>query len=179
MKKTLLKFFLFLTGVIALFAIAIMTIRHFGFQTEHEVSSHPFKRHPIEMIAHRGGALEAPENTFAAFDQALKVSAHFILEMDIHLTKDEHLVVIHDDTVDRTTNGKGAVADMILAQLQELDAGWRYQNAEGKYIYRSQGLQIPSLRQVLERYPRQRMIIELKSLSTEAAQKFIDVIEGI
>ncbi len=177
MKKTLLKFFLLLTGVLIFFTVVIIIIRHFGFQIKHKASYHQFKRNSIEMIAHRGGALEAPENTLIAFDQAIKISPHFILEMDIHLTKDDHLVVIHDDTVDRTTNGQGTVANMTLKQLQKLDAGWHYQNDEDKYIYRSQGIRIPSLRQVLERYPRQKMIIELKSLSTKAAQKLIDVIE--
>ena len=179
MKKALLKLLLLLTGVIVFATVVIMTIRHFGFQVERKAPNHPFKikRDSIEMIAHRGGALEAPENTLIAFEGALKVSTHFILEMDIHLTKDEHLAVIHDDTVDRTTNGKGAVSEMTLEELQKLDAGWHYQNDKEEYIYRSQGIQIPSLRQVLERYPRQRMIIELKSLSTKAAQKFIDVIE--
>lgn len=171
------KFFLLLIGVIVSVAIAIIMMRYFGFQVERETSDHQFKRTSIEMIAHRGGALEAPENTLTAFDQVLQISPHFILEMDIHLTKDEHLAVIHDETVDRTTNGKGAVSEMTLEQLQELDAGWYYQNDKGEYIYRSQGVQIPSLRQVLERYPQQKMIVELKSLSTEAAQKFIDVIE--
>ena len=176
-KKTLLKFFLFLTVVIACFAVVIITVRHFGLQTEHETPNHLFKRASIEIIAHRGGALEAPENTLTAFDRALEISPHFILEMDIHLTKDEHLAVIHDDTVNRTTNGKGAVSEMTMEQLQKLDAGWHYQNDKGEYTYRSQGVQIPSLRQVLEKYPHQKMIVELKSLSTKAAQKFIDVIE--
>ena len=177
MKNTLLKFFLLLIGVIVFFTVVIIAIRHSGFQIDRKAPLHQFKRDSFQMIAHRGGALEAPENTFAAFDQAIKISPHLILEMDIHLTKDDHLVVIHDDTVDRTTNSQGTVADMTLEQLQKLNAGWHYQNDEDKYIYRSQGIRIPSLRQVLERYPRQKMIIELKSLSTKAAQKFIDIIE--
>ena len=177
MRKTLLKFFLLLSGIIAFFTVVIIIIRHSGFQKEHETPNHLFKRASIEMIAHRGGALEAPENTLMAFDHTIEISPHFILEMDIRLTKDEHLVVIHDDKVSRTTNGKGTVSEMTLEELQKLDAGWHYQNDKGEYIYRSQGVQIPSLRKVLEKYPHQKMIIELKSLSIKAAQKFIDVIE--
>ena len=177
MKNTIFKFFLLLAVVIVFATVAILLTRYFGFQTEHKTRNHQFKRDSIQMIAHRGGSLESPENTLLAFDHTMKISPHFILEMDIHLTKDEHLAVIHDDTVDRTTNGKGAVSEMTLEELQELDAGWQYQNDKGEYIYRSQGVQIPSLRQVLERYPQQKMIVELKSLSTKAAQKFIDVIE--
>ena len=153
MKKTLLKFFLLLTVIIIFFTIVIIITRHFGFQTEQKAPNHQFKRGSLKMIAHRGGALEAPENTLVAFDQAIKVSSHFILEMDIHLTKDEHLAVIHDDTVDRTTNGEGAVANMTLTELQKLDAGWHYQNNEGEYIYRSQGIQVPSLRQSARKIP--------------------------
>src|SRR5947207_506519 len=74
------------------------------------------------VIAHRGASSYAPENTMAAFDLALQIgSSH--LELDVHLTRDDYLVVIHDDTLDRTTNGTGPVASQTLAALQMLDAG--------------------------------------------------------
>jgi len=74
------------------------------------------------IIAHRGASSYAPENTIAAFDLALQIGACH-LELDVHLTRDDHLVVIHDDTVDRTTSGTGPVASQTLAALQALDAG--------------------------------------------------------
>ena len=74
------------------------------------------------VIAHRGASSYAPENTIAAFDLALQMGARH-LELDVHLTRDDYLVVIHDDTVDRTTNGAGPVASQTLAALQALDAG--------------------------------------------------------
>ena len=74
------------------------------------------------LIAHRGASGHAPENTLAAFKKAVALGTNFI-ETDLHLTRDARLVAIHDGTVDRTTNGKGAVHDMTLAELRRLDAG--------------------------------------------------------
>ncbi|HEY2350930.1 MAG TPA: glycerophosphodiester phosphodiesterase family protein [Candidatus Acidoferrum sp.] len=74
------------------------------------------------LIAHRGASGYAPENTLAAFKKAVTLGATFI-ETDLQLTRDARLVAIHDETVNRTTNGKGAVHDMTLADLRRLDAG--------------------------------------------------------
>ena len=89
-----------------------------------------FNEHPpkqVEMtgmisVAHRGASSYAPENTQAAFQKGLELGADF-LECDVHLSKDGELIIMHDDKVDRTTNGKGFVKDMTLAELKELDAG--------------------------------------------------------
>jgi glycerophosphoryl diester phosphodiesterase len=75
------------------------------------------------IIAHRGDSAHRPENTMAAFVSALELGAD-ILELDVQLTKDGHLAVMHDETVDRTTNGKGALRDITLADLRELSAGY-------------------------------------------------------
>jgi len=74
------------------------------------------------MIAHRGASGYAPENTMAAFRRAFAQGVTF-METDLQLSRDSHLVAIHDDTVDRTTNGHGKVHDMTLAELRKLDAG--------------------------------------------------------
>lgn len=74
------------------------------------------------VFAHRGASACAPQNTLAAFELAAKQGAHGI-ELDVHLTRDRQLAVIHDATVDATTDGQGAVAQMSLAQLKKLDAG--------------------------------------------------------
>ena len=74
-------------------------------------------------IAHQGGEDEAPSNTMYAYDRAMRLGSD-MLETDIHVTKDDKIVVIHDSTVDRTTNGTGSVYDMTLAQIQKLDAGY-------------------------------------------------------
>jgi glycerophosphoryl diester phosphodiesterase len=93
------------------------------------------------IIAHRGASGHAPENTFAAFERAVQLGAIFI-ETDIHLTRDAKFVAIHDATVDRTTNGHGAVHQFTLAELRDLDAGLWF---DRQYS----GQRIPSLEEVL------------------------------
>ena len=78
---------------------------------------------PPLVIAHRGDSAHRPENTLASFASALEVGVD-IVELDVQLTADGHVVVIHDPTVDRTTNGSGRVADIPLAELRRLSAGY-------------------------------------------------------
>jgi len=82
-------------------------------------------RHPgrILVIAHRGASAEAPENTLAAIERAIEIGADAI-EFDIRSTFDDKLVLMHDETVDRTTNGSGSVAGMTLGNIKTLDAGY-------------------------------------------------------
>jgi glycerophosphoryl diester phosphodiesterase len=75
-----------------------------------------------QFIAHRGGKVTTPENTLAAFHNAVGLGAD-VLEFDVQMTVDGHLVVIHDDTVDRTTDGTGLIGEMTLEQIRDLDAG--------------------------------------------------------
>jgi glycerophosphoryl diester phosphodiesterase len=106
---------------------------------------------PPVCIAHRGAAGDAPENTLRAFERALEQGATF-LELDVHLVHDR-LLVIHDDTVDRTTDGTGPLAAHSLAELRALDAG--------------EGERIPFLEEVLELAAgRARLNIELKGPGT-------------
>jgi glycerophosphoryl diester phosphodiesterase len=88
----------------------------------------PKLKHRIAVIAHRGGRALAPENTFAAFRKAIKLGADYV-EIDVRATRDNALVLMHDGTVDRTTNGTGAVADMDLEALRRLDAGVKFSPA--------------------------------------------------
>lgn len=94
------------------------------------------------VIAHRGASGHAPENTLAAFRKAVGLGATFI-ETDLQLSRDAHFVAIHDSTVNRTTNGKGAVHDLTLAQLRQLDAGsWFGSQFSGE--------RIPTLEEILQ-----------------------------
>jgi glycerophosphoryl diester phosphodiesterase len=95
------------------------------------------------IVAHRGASGYAPENTYAAFDLAVKMGADMI-EMDIHPTSDGRLVVIHDDTVDRTTNGHGKVSEMPYEQIRELNAAARYIDRDPE--------QVPLFSDVLSKY---------------------------
>ncbi|UAC47998.1 glycerophosphodiester phosphodiesterase [Bacillus aquiflavi] len=94
------------------------------------------------IFAHRGSKGTHPENTSAAFKEAVRLGVDGI-ELDVHLTKDNELVVIHDETVDRTTNGSGYVKEMTLAEIKSLDAGsWFSSKFESETI--------PTLSEVLE-----------------------------
>jgi glycerophosphoryl diester phosphodiesterase len=86
------------------------------------------------VFAHRGAMGYAPENTFAAFELALKQGAD-VIEFDVHLSADQQVVVIHDETLERTTNGHGIVGETTLADLKKLDAGsWRGAEFAGQKI---------------------------------------------
>lgn len=123
----------------------------------------------VMVIAHRGASSYAPENTLAAFDLALEMGAHHI-ELDVDLTSDGHIVVIHDDTVDRTTNGSGPVTSHTLAALRALDAGsWFGDKFTGE--------RIPTFHEVLERYKgRAHLHTEIKGHSPSLAQRTADLI---
>lgn len=95
-----------------------------------------------KVIAHRGSKGTHPENTLAAFQEALRVESDGI-ELDLHLTKDQQLVVIHDESVNRTTNGKGKVKDMTLYEIKQLDAGSSFSPA-----FKDE--KIPSFQEVLD-----------------------------
>jgi glycerophosphoryl diester phosphodiesterase len=100
-----------------------------------------------QVFAHRGGCALGPENTITAFERGLAAGADG-LEMDVHLSSDGVVVVHHDETLDRTTNGSGPIAARTAAELARLDAG--------------DNLGVPTLRDVLRRFPAVPIIIELK-----------------
>lgn len=105
------------------------------------------------IIAHRGASGIAPENTLTAFILAAEQGAHFV-ELDLRITRDGYLVVCHDASVDRTTNGRGPVHEHTLAELQSLDAGYAFTPDGGAtYPFRGLGLRIPTLEEVLAALP--------------------------
>jgi glycerophosphoryl diester phosphodiesterase len=121
------------------------------------------------VIAHRGASAYAPENTVAAFDLALGMGARH-LELDVEATSDGHIVVIHDDTVDRTSDGSGPVTGHTLEALQGLDAGsW--------FGARFAGERIPTLDAVLDRYRgRAHLHAEIKGRSPHLARRTADLV---
>lgn len=114
------------------------------------------------VMAHRGGGGLWPENTMLAFERASDLGVDAI-ELDVHSTSDGVLVVIHDATVDRTTNGTGRVNDLTLAEVKRLDAGYRW-SADGMktFPWLGKGLSVPTLDEVLTRLPKMRFNIEPK-----------------
>lgn len=119
---------------------------------------------PTLHISHRGGAAMAPENTLAAFSLAVREYRTEMLEIDIQMTSDGTLVVCHDPTVDRCTDGCGEVASMTLNQLQALDAGYAFTRDGGRsFPFRGGGVRIPSLAEALRAFPAMRWNVELKA----------------
>lgn len=97
------------------------------------------------ICAHRGDMNTHPENTLSAFREAVRLGAHMI-ELDVRLTKDSMLVILHDETVDRTTNGTGRLSDLTLEQVKALDAGsWKSEKFTGE--------RIPAFREALSVMP--------------------------
>lgn len=130
---------------------------------------HPILAGAPLLIAHRGGSGLAPENTLAAFRQAVDDWDADMIELDVHATADGECVVIHDPTVDRTTDGTGRVATMTLAELRRLDAGYRFTPDQGKtYPFRGRGVRIPTIDEVLEALPGIRLTVELKVGAAQA-----------
>ncbi len=125
-------------------------------------------------IAHRGGGGLAPEGTITAFEQAQALGVD-MFEYDIHMTLDGHLVVIHDNTVDRITNGQGFVNELTLRDIQKLDAGYHFVDRNGDYAYRGQGVYLPTVAEMFERYPQMRHLIEIKDTNRpELYRKIVD-----
>lgn len=111
----------------------------------------------IKFIGHRGAAGEAPENTLAAFERGLQVGVD-VVELDVHLSRDDQLIVMHDPRVDRTTDGSGLIRDLTLADLRRLNAAAKF---KGALDYPAQ--QIPTLQEVYARVgTRAHMLIEIK-----------------
>ena len=125
------------------------------------------------VYAHRGGAALRPENTVEAFDHGLACGAEG-LEFDVQLSKDGIVVIHHDATLERTTNGCGPLAACTAAELATVDAGFNFGDGRGGYPYRGRGIAVPTLRDVLRRYPSAALIIELKVGGDELARRVVD-----
>ena len=132
------------------------------------------------VYAHRGGAALRPENTIASFDYGLSLGADG-LEFDVRLSRDGVVVVHHDATLERTTNGRGALSSYTADELSHVDAGHWFTPADAtrkpgepdSFPYRGQGHGIPRLKQVLSRYPGVPLIIELKVNDPDLAHRTI------
>jgi glycerophosphoryl diester phosphodiesterase len=132
---------------------------------------------PTLLIPHRFGAQDWPEGTQLALDESIRSCRPQVQEMDVQSTRDGQLVVLHNPTVDDYTEATGRVSDFTLAQLKQLDFGYRFTRDGGKtYPYRGQGLGILTPEQVLSSHPEMRFNIELKPESGAAADTFVQML---
>ncbi len=169
------KWFRVILGFVAVLLIAYVVLALLA----QPAGDHPFFTHspsPPLVIAHRGGRGLWPENTLYGFEQAVALGVD-VLEMDIHSTADGVLVVMHDDTVDRTTNGVGPVHSLILDELKALDAGHNWSADDGQtFPYRGQGIAVPTLEEVFTVFPNVTMNIEIKQADPSIAASFCQLI---
>ncbi len=128
------------------------------------------------LFAHRGGSLEAPENTLEAFQNGLTQGCDR-LELDIHASADGELVVIHDPTLERTTDGTGEVRRRTLAELRQLDAGAQFIAADSSRPFAGRGLRIPTFVEVLEQFPEVALNVEIKQGEPAIVQATFDLLE--
>ncbi|MDP1547964.1 MAG: glycerophosphodiester phosphodiesterase [Anaerolineales bacterium] len=147
--------------------------------TTRPAPNHPYYaadlNYPL-VIAHQGGDNLWPGNTMFAFQNAVNLGVD-ALEMDLHITSDGILVLIHDETVDRTTDGTGDVEAMTYEELQQFDAGYDWSMDGGAtFPFRDQGITVPILEDVFAEFPYMRMTIELKKTNTSMTKPFCDLI---
>jgi glycerophosphoryl diester phosphodiesterase len=130
------------------------------------------------LVAHRGGSALAPENTLAAFDQAAALQADAI-ETDVRLTRDGVVVVFHDDDTERLLGEAGTVEGRTLAELRRLDAGGRFTPDGGaSFPWRGRGLMVPTLAEVLARYPATRLVVDAKADDPALARALVAAVMG-
>jgi glycerophosphoryl diester phosphodiesterase len=124
------------------------------------------------VFAHRGASGTHPENTLPAFAAGLAAGADR-LELDVHATADGHVVVLHDPTLDRTTDASGPVKARTLAEVERADAGFRFRAGDGTHPYRGRGIRVPTLRALLAAHPDVPLNIEVKQADPPIVERVL------
>ena len=138
----------------------------------------PFLTPLPRVVAHRGDSHTFPENTIEAFISASSMGID-VIETDVHLTKDGKIVIWHDNTLERNTNGSGLVENYTLSELKQLDAGYTFTPDGGKtYPFRDKHIKMITLDEALEACENQRFNVDLKSKDPSIVKAFTDVIEA-
>jgi len=129
------------------------------------------------VVAHRGASARAPENTMEAFRLGVEDGADAV-ELDVHLTADGQLAVIHDETLDRTTDRTGRVADLTMDEVREADAGATFARPDDSgFPYAGEGLTVPTLPEVMAWLPDEvGLVIEIKARA--AADAVVEAVRG-
>jgi glycerophosphoryl diester phosphodiesterase len=130
------------------------------------------------VFGHRGAAGLAPENTIPSFALGLSLGAD-MLELDVHASRDGVIVVCHDPTLERTTNGSGGLRERSLYELQQLDAGYQYTRDGRDYPYRGHGLRIPALEVLLKDFPLAYCNIEIKQADPPIVAQVIEIVQRL
>jgi glycerophosphoryl diester phosphodiesterase len=169
------RWFRVLLGIVIVLVVVYAAMALFARPADERPFFSEFERGPLVM-AHRGGRGLWPENTLYAFEQAVAMGVD-VLEMDTQSTADGVLVLMHDDTVDRTTDGTGAVNALTLDELKALDAGYRWSSDEGQtFAYRGKGVEVPTVEEVFVAFPTMPMNIEIKQAEPSITQPFCQLI---
>jgi glycerophosphoryl diester phosphodiesterase len=132
--------------------------------------------HSRRLYAHRGASAERPENTLPAFQRALEIGVD-ALEMDVHLTRDGHFVVVHDDTPLRTTGTRGRWHELDLDDVQRLDAGWGFVGVDGSRPFAGQGILVPTFEEVLRTFPGVHLNVDLKG--ADAVPRMLELLRRV
>lgn len=128
------------------------------------------------VVAHRGDSAHYPENTLEAFMSAYNMGVD-VIETDIHLSRDGQVVIWHDPTLDRNTDGHGRIEDHTLEELKTYDAGYNFTTDGGKsFPFRGKGVQLCTLDEALKACPAQRFNVDLKTKGEPIVDAFIEVI---
>ncbi|HNN14168.1 MAG TPA: glycerophosphodiester phosphodiesterase [Anaerolineales bacterium] len=155
--------------------IALAIVLRFTSRSAPEIAYYTESDHPL-VIAHQGGDGLWPGETMFAYENAVKIGVD-VLEMDIHITSDGTLVLMHDETVDRTTDGIGEIESMTLDEIKQLDAGYDWSPDNGStFPFRGQGLKVATLEEVFSAFPDKRMTIEIKKTNISMTKPFCDLI---
>lgn len=167
------------TALIVAALVSLVTafgLMHRTVQPSANQTAQPSSTRRTLVMAHRGGAGLWPENTMYAFEHAASLGID-VLEMDVHATSDGVPVVIHDATVERTTNGTGRVNAMTLSELKRLDAAYRWTTDGGKsFPLRGRGITMPTLEEVFKAFPQTRLNIDIKQAQPSIVKSLCSLI---
>ena len=142
-----------------------------------EVNTEFFDPVRPRTIAHRGASGRYPENTMAAFKAARDLGAPYI-ELDVHMTRDGEIVVIHDEDLQRIAGHEGTIREMTFAEVAVADAGYNFA-VNGNFPFRGAGLHVPRLVDVLTAFPECRFIIEVKQTTPHLAEAMLKAVERV
>jgi glycerophosphoryl diester phosphodiesterase len=178
------KFLRKLLKILGIFALAVILLLgvlyvYLALQTgEKAAGKEIFKNggsSPL-VFAHRGGGGLYPENTLEAFQYSAQMGVD-VLELDIHSTADGKLVVIHDSTVHRTTDGNGKVNEITLTELKKLDAGYQFSRDGGQtFPFRGKNLTVPTLEEIFAAFPRKIFNVEMKQSAPSIAKPLCQIL---